>query len=245
MLEDAVRWSDKAWKVMPSTESMPDTDRYGFNEAQLNRVARMNWQQIRLFEEWAYPQIPGPSDAHDDARPSDTHHDARPSDAHDDAHHDARSSDTHHDARPSDTHHDARIGDTRHDARRWQWTCVEWTTDSSDTITAFRDRYQKVEADDDIDMVPPWATLHGTVRFEFDPKKWWDILKEHSIDYTARQNLYLLAQMSDVGPFHALELITKLQHKMPHHGLDNPSRWLHSCTSKAHHELSQDLNLHR
>ena len=216
MIKDAVRLSDKAWKVMPSTESMPDTDRYGFNEVKLNKVAWKNWKQIRYFQKRAPQQIA------DDARPSDTHDDVP-------------SIDTHHDARPSDTHHDARIGDTRRDYRRWQWTPVEWTTDDPDTISAWGEWYQKVETDED--MVPP--------DFDFDPRQWWNVLVEHSIVYVARQNVYLLAQMGDAGHLHALDLINEMQHKMDNGELDNPSRWLHYHTSKVHYQMSNALNLHR
>ena len=111
-----------------------------------------------------------------------------------------------------------------------KWDRVDWTTDTPDTITVFGNRYKKIGADDE--MAPPWAS------FDFDRKSWWDLLVQHKIDETTRQNLYLLAQMGDQGKANALDLITKLQHKVYKNELENPSRWLHSCCSKAHARLS-------
>ena len=74
--------------------------------------------------------------------------------------------------------------------------------------------------------VPEWADS-----FEFNPKKWWHVLDRHSVDETARESLFLLAQSSDKGQHEAWLLVKKL---LFNHGptptIRNPSKFIHKCS---------------
>ena len=80
--------------------------------------------------------------------------------------------------------------------------------------------------------VPDWASI------EFNVQSWWELLEDHNIDKTTRYNLFMLAQTSQDGAMEALDLIVKLQNKCGKHELDDPSRWLHSSSSKARARLT-------
>ncbi len=75
---------------------------------------------------------------------------------------------------------------------------------------------------------PEWVT------FDRDATRWDDILKEHGVDSTARQELFCLAQFSEHGYREANSIMAKLLKKAADgERLGNISGFVHRCVLNA------------
>lgn len=62
------------------------------------------------------------------------------------------------------------------------------------------------DQDQDQQGIPEWAS------FEFDPRKWYELLDEREVDQQARRKLFMLASFNDEGKQKAWHLVLKLLH---------------------------------
>ena len=83
------------------------------------------------------------------------------------------------------------------------------------------------DQDEDQQDLPEWAS------FEFDPRKWYELLDERGVDQHARKKLFILASLNDEGKQEAWHLVLKLLHDWQEHRIRNPSKFIQKCSSNA------------
>ena len=83
------------------------------------------------------------------------------------------------------------------------------------------------DQDQDQHDLPEWAS------FEFDPRKWYELLDERGVDQHARKNLFMLASLNDEGKQEAWHLVLKLLHDWKGDRIRNPSKFIHKCSGNA------------
>ena len=86
---------------------------------------------------------------------------------------------------------------------------------------------QQSDQDQDEQGIPEWAS------FEFNPRKWYELLDEREVDQQARRKLFMLASFNEEGKQKAWHLVLKLLHDWRGDRIRNPSKFIHKCSGNA------------
>ena len=96
--------------------------------------------------------------------------------------------------------------------------------DDEDTNNAGKRRKSAYTLDDDM---PEW------VSFEFEPRRWFNLLMERGVDHEARKQLFMLAQLNEKGRLEAWSLISKLLNDWHNDKIWHPSKFVQKGCSNA------------